>query len=152
MRKPGNLSPAKWLHPFPPPELRKLKRLPRMLQRLPGSFLARCVVTHLMRICCAQMHVRRQIMQLGSLLVMLVWPSVVLLSSHSGIPFRISNLQCQFIRPVRTRHRVFRIFGLIQFCGEAMALRGQFMLFSRIAMELVHAFFSSKNWAKTCTP
>ena len=83
---------------------------------------------------------------------MLVWLSVVVLCSHLGIPFRIGNLQRQLIRPVRTRHRFFCLFGFIPFSGKAMTRRSQFMLFSRITMELVHGPFWSKNWANMCTP
>ena len=48
--------------------------------------------------------------------------------------------------------QLFRLFGFIPFCGKAMTRRSQFMLFSRITMELVHGPFWSKNWANMCTP
>lgn len=49
MRKTGNRCPVEWLNPFPPPVPAELKRIARMLQRQPGSFLPRSMISHLMR-------------------------------------------------------------------------------------------------------
>ena len=88
-------------------------------------------------------------MQLCRLLMMLTLFSVVMARRHLGISLCICYLKSQLIGSIRISHRVLFLIGILNLCGKSVTLRCHFVLFSRIAMKLVHANLTSKNWANS---